>query len=137
MQHSISNESVNSLIDSSDALPAPRPLLAGESDSKLQDSLLSNQILIPVKAAIPKSEPDFESLQIDPSYMVEPFAVRAEYMFTAELEDEVSFNEGEYLTVYATGGRLNSGEGWWFGGVSGQFGWFPAAYTQLHNPETV
>ena len=53
-------------------------------------------------------------------------AYRAKHAYTATVDGDVSFREGDIIVVVET---LENG--WWRGVVDGQSGWFPASYVDV------
>lgn len=48
------------------------------------------------------------------------------YQYTAKMDDEVSFSEGDIVTIYR---RMDGG--WWEGEAGGKRGWLPSNYVQV------
>jgi len=51
---------------------------------------------------------------------------RAEFDNVAEQEKELSFREGDVITILT-----QDISGWWKGELNGQVGWFPASFVQI------
>lgn len=123
-------------------LVAPKPLLIPSlGDEGRQPSMLEKTFSVESEDEDhPEPEPTADDPAVEPATDVEDaqehtvlFTVEAKHNYTAQNEDEISFNAGDVMNVVS-----DNDPNWWVGFVEeGKVGYFPSNFVQSNQPENV